>query len=1084
MRVLPFCFLIFVLIAAQCNAAFSPAVTFPKTGKVACVDYDKDGFTDLIIGLRVYHNRGNGTFQQVSVLPPTVDPNGAGTSIAGPTAWVDFDGDGFRDVLILGDCAGSKLDSDNNAIGHAPDRIFMVTGYSNGVPTLGSSVDITGWDVPYLQQNSVETVMTNPNATFGIAVADFNRDGRPDIYLGRGRIGDIRTGSYPEWYGKDWLVKNVSSGGAIAMTDVSNSVGLTRVNQHCPAIFAQWQFRSTDSVGVCDYNYDGFPDFFSSSYRCKCNAFWIGGPGDKHNYTITNAAHQHHQQFATGLDLTNLEHPDALHGCGVHWLDYDNDGYFDLLEGRFSHFIAVGALRLWRNNGDGTFTNASSLLPQIQFSYSAQHYKSIAVGDYDNDGDLDVYLTRRGSSIVPSRNDLPASSQGRLLRNDLVETGSPGFTDVTAQENLDNVSHADGLSACFIDFNNDGKLDLFTAPGYSAPDNIDELWRNDGNHAGNWLVMDLSPPREAGGIRINPDAIGAVVQIWIDRNMDGAMAPGEVLTRQQMGSTTGNLWQGPVPLHFGLGSCAPDQLPMKGRVLWPGAVNADGQPMWMDFDIPGVNQRITVDAAPPPSGAPGIPYAPGPYSLRDVTFSWEQAEDLGQGVLGYRCQIGTVPGAGDVFDGEVGAATSMTFAGVDQTTYYCRVRAIDGECNHGIWSPSSDGVTVDLAGPVGSVVINNGADFTSNTSVSLRLSATDAGSGISEMKLSIDGGASWEDWERFSESRVVQILPGEGVKRVCVAFRDVLGNESIIFEDTVILDQTPPSLGTLVAPATADSVPIPVTYTGVTDQLSGVRSVSLWFKQGEGGTWLPATCASNQGASEGSFLFADLTGQGVYHFALVAEDNTGNRSTLPVGDGASVTCFVGPAPLTISAAKMAPPGVIVDTNGIVSAVFDDCFYIQSVDRSVGIRVSSDADKPEVTTRVRVTGQTSELASGEICVAADSVTELDGRWPVSPVCMNNRTVGGGQRGSQKGVHDGAGLNNIGLLVRVCGRTSSISDGVFTLEDQTEASITVIVGPGVTVPDAGSHAAVTGVVSCIKDSQGRIQRAILATGVAAY
>lgn len=1072
--------IVFLVIALKSDASFNPAITFPRNGSASCVDYDNDGYPDLIIGLTIYHNNGNGKFLQVGSVPATVDPNGVS---CGPTAWVDFDSDGVRDVLVFGNGPNSRTDSNDNGIGHPTDRIIRITGFANGVPILADHFDILGWDVPYTDQTAPETLMTNPNATYAVAIADINRDGKPDVYLGRGRLGDLIRDNNSEWYGKDWLVKNISYPGAIQMTDISNDVGLTRDNQYCPDILSYRQFRNTDGLGAADYNYDGYPDFFAATYRCKCNTFWKGGPGDKHGFSIINATDQHNCQSSTGLNLTNIEQGDVLHGCGVYWFDYDNDGYLDLMEARVSHFVKVGGLRLWHNNKDGTFTNVSNLLPQIQNAYSSQHYRCIAAGDYDNDGDLDVYVTRYAYGPVKYRNDLPAYFRGRMLRNNLVETGNPSFTDITAAENLDNSSHVDTWGTCFIDYNNDGKLDLFTIQGFASADAVDELWKNDGQWTGHWLDINLIPPKEVGGIRINRDAIGAVLQIWIDKNRNNLRDSGEILTRQQMGCTTGSsLWQGPTPLHFGLGPYTTGNVPIKGRVFWPGVVDHDKNPIWVDFDIPGVDLAITVTGGTAPSGIPGMPAPKGTYSGTSVTFKWEPADDLGSGVAGYNCQIGTSPDGCDVFNSNIGNKLSITINGQNKITYYCRVQSVDNAGSVTYWSASSDGVTVDTESPTGSVVINGGVEYSNNNSVTLTLSAQDTGSGVCRMRFSQDG-ISWNEWEPYSTSKTWQLPVGDGVKHVYVMYSDIIGNASQAVDDTIILDQTPPTPGKASSPGVAQDVPINISYSDASDAQSDLKQVKLWCKKGLAGKWVAASCAP-QNLSNSTFEFMDITGQDTYYFDLVAEDKAGNQSSLPTGDGQASTIYTGAVPYSIDAAKAYTGDVAVSVSGAVTAVFEDYFYIEAVDRSVGIRVIKPSHEMSVKNTIQVKGNVLTFPTGERAINAISIKDLHIPTLIYPLGMNNASLGGGTIGAQAGVSGGNGLNNIGLLVRTSGRVSNINANTFRIDDGSGVGLDAVVTSGVSLPANDSYVAVTGIVSCSKDQKGSIYRVILVTSCTVY
>ncbi|PYS66618.1 MAG: CRTAC1 family protein, partial [Acidobacteria bacterium] len=129
-------------------------------------------------------------------------------------------------------------------------------------------------------------------------------------------------------------------------------------------------------------------------------------------------------------------------GAGCGFLDYDNDGWMDIYlvnSGPCDFYAPPSRLRnaLYHNNRDGTFTDVGEKAGVTGNGYG----QGIAVGDYDDDGFPDIYLTQYGRSI--------------LYRNN----GDGTFSDVTERAGIAAPGWA--TSAVWFDYDNDGQLDLF-----------------------------------------------------------------------------------------------------------------------------------------------------------------------------------------------------------------------------------------------------------------------------------------------------------------------------------------------------------------------------------------------------------------------------------------------------------------------------------------------------------------------------------------------------------------------------------------------------------------------------------------------
>src|SRR5437879_4278743 len=130
--------------------------------------------------------------------------------------------------------------------------------------------------------------------------------------------------------------------------------------------------------------------------------------------------------------------------CGAAFFDYDNDGWLDILVlsgSRFADAPSNASNRLYKNNRDGTFTDVTQKagLFRTGFAYG------VTVGDYNNDGFEDLFITYWGQNV--------------LYRNN----GDGTFTDVTGEAGLLESGKRWGSGCTFVDYDRDGHLDLFVA---------------------------------------------------------------------------------------------------------------------------------------------------------------------------------------------------------------------------------------------------------------------------------------------------------------------------------------------------------------------------------------------------------------------------------------------------------------------------------------------------------------------------------------------------------------------------------------------------------------------------------------------
>ena len=261
----------------------------------------------------------------------------------------------------------------------------------------------------------------------GMAWADYDGDDRMDVYVTRGGLMGVMD-RIPEEY-RDELLMN----------------GGNRFDDRAEAARLEKKASRGRGVASVDFNGDGRLDIY---VNCQ------GGPDQLHRQEADGTF----TDVAGDLGLNRVETD------GFIWFDADDDGDSDLLlrERRMLQLFV---------NQDGSFQRQSL----------GEGGKTMAISDYDYDGDLDVFVIGHDGSL--------------LLRN----AGGGYFERVNAKElGLPTT----GAAVCWVDFDNDGLMDLFSMPG--------DLYRQTENRV-----------FEATGLIVTDDSAGAAMCSWFDADNDG-----------------------------------------------------------------------------------------------------------------------------------------------------------------------------------------------------------------------------------------------------------------------------------------------------------------------------------------------------------------------------------------------------------------------------------------------------------------------------------------------------------------------------------------------------------------------------------
>ena len=334
----------------------------------AAADYDGDGWQDMYVtnyGSNVlFRNNGNGTFANVTDTAGVAAPNWSTCA-----TWFDYDNDSKLDLFVSSfvqySAAGTIFCGDNRA----GRRYYCVPRVFKPRPSFLFRNEGGG---KFLDVSKDSGIAASLGKSFGAVATDVNNDGLMDLFVANDTLANF-------------LFVNKGKG---KFEEAGLLSGVAYSDAGAP--------RSGMGVDATDYDNDGWQDLF-----------------------VANIDQELFSLYQNQKDLTFIDKPGEigpatrlLSGWGLRFFDYDNDGDPDLMlaNGHPDDMVEIQSLKvkykeplLMFENVKGTFKHVSSASGAV----FAKDFpaRGLSVGDYDNDGDLDVLIINNGDAPLLLKNE-------------------------------------------------------------------------------------------------------------------------------------------------------------------------------------------------------------------------------------------------------------------------------------------------------------------------------------------------------------------------------------------------------------------------------------------------------------------------------------------------------------------------------------------------------------------------------------------------------------------------------------------------------------------------------------------------------
>jgi enediyne biosynthesis protein E4 len=352
---------------------------------VAVGDYNRDGFPDLYVTAYgrsiLYRNNGDGTFTDVTEQAGVAAPGWASSAV-----WFDYDNDGNLDLFV---CRFGDFDKSKHQRCMAPNLpgLAGMSEYCNPrvYKPMPSWLFHNNGDGTFTDVSQKTGITENPGRAWGVVATDINNDGWMDLFVANDQFANFL---YANRAGKRFEEIGFTAG--VAYGDGGAS-------------------RSGMGVDSCDLRQDGWMDLFVTNMNHELDGLYQ----NRHDETFDDIAGPTGIASATAMKS----------GWGLKFFDYDNDGNLDLLiaNGHPDDLIDVLYPSVTYREPPLLFHNTGSELKNVSqesgpiFS-TPMASRGLAVGDFNNDGAVDVLISNNNEAPVLLRNEVGAQNNWLGLR--------------------------------------------------------------------------------------------------------------------------------------------------------------------------------------------------------------------------------------------------------------------------------------------------------------------------------------------------------------------------------------------------------------------------------------------------------------------------------------------------------------------------------------------------------------------------------------------------------------------------------------------------------------------------------------------